>query len=222
LDQDQALHSSSARIPPDAPVLSGGSRHEFGAFPTNDDPAADINEVLELQAVHRHPEVSTGDWMRVYKQAYALTRNPADAEDAAQEAYLRLFQAGLRGGRIESTTAWLRGVLRNVVYQTFHKIRPDLHVALDARSGDGDDETCLADTLVESKESIEDQVIDDRILELALRVISELPEKERECVLMWVRGYSFVHIRNSLGISYKVALTTTRKALAKVRNAIER
>jgi RNA polymerase sigma-70 factor (ECF subfamily) len=164
--------------------------------------------------------VSPGDWRRTYGQAYALTRNSADAEDAVQETYLRLFQADARGGRIESTTAWMRSVLRNVVFQRFHKERPDLHVPLDMKPANAEDGESLMDILPESTVSIEDQIVDASVVSHSLKVLSTLSAKEQECVLMYAQGLSFVQISQRLDISYKVALTTTKKALVKVRERI--
>jgi RNA polymerase sigma-70 factor (ECF subfamily) len=167
-------------------------------------------------------ELSTTDWRRAYGQAYSLSRNSADAEDAVQETYLRLFQAHARGGHIESTTAWMRGVLRNVVFQRFHKERPDLHVPLDSKPANAEDGESLMDVLPESTISIEQQMVDASVVSYSLKVLATLSAKERECVLMYAQGYSFVQISNSLDISYKVALTTTKKALVKVRDRIAR
>jgi RNA polymerase sigma-70 factor (ECF subfamily) len=181
--------------------------------------AGTIDEV-EPEDVREDSTVSAGGWKRAYGHAYRLTRNTADAEDAVQETYLRLFEASARGGRIDSTAAWMRGVLRNVVFQTFHKQRPDLHIALDAKPSNSEDGESLMETLPESKDSIEDQLVEESMVKHSLAVISQLPAQERECVLMYAQGQSFVQISNSLGISYKVALTTTKKALVKVRERI--
>src|SRR5262249_29328495 len=49
----------------------------------------------------------------VYTLARYLLRNPADAEDAVQECYLRAFRhfETLRGGQVKP---WLLAILRNV------------------------------------------------------------------------------------------------------------
>jgi RNA polymerase sigma-70 factor (ECF subfamily) len=167
-----------------------------------------------------HHEISTADWKRAYGHAYALTRNTADAEDAAQEAYLRLFQRGNRGEPIESRTAWLRGVLRYVLLETYRKIRPDLHVPIATRIVDDPSGPTIEDTLFSPGESIENQLVEQSLVEHSLRVISELSPKERECVLMYAQGYTFVQISKTLGVTYKVALTTTKKALIKVKKTV--
>ena len=51
-----------------------------------------------------------------------ITRNPQDAEDVVQEAYLRAFRFfdGFRG---ENTRAWLLTVVRNTCYTWLQKNR---------------------------------------------------------------------------------------------------
>ncbi len=213
--------ASTHRLPFVASFSESLSSAPLTAFPSDEQTGHGLDACVASHP-HEHPEILEREWKRVYGQAYSLTRNPADAEDAVQETYLRLFQAGARGGRIESTTAWMRGVLRNVVFQTFQRLRPDLHIPLDSSVNKGENEVTLADTLVEARESVEERLIEVALVARALRAISELPEMERECVLMYARGYSFVQIQNALEITYKVALTKTKKALAKVRSEIAR
>ena len=57
-----------------------------------------------------------------YNLARWLTRNPADAEDAVQEACLRAirFFDGFRGG---DSRAWLLKIVRNTCYSSVGKNR---------------------------------------------------------------------------------------------------
>lgn len=56
-------------------------------------------DVLEM-AVREHARL-------VYRIAYSVLRNPADAEDATQEVFLRVLRYGKRLARIEDQKAWL-------------------------------------------------------------------------------------------------------------------
>ncbi len=58
-----------------------------------------------------------------YNLARWLVRNPQDAEDAVQEAYLRAFRffPGFRGG---DARAWLMKIVRNTCYTWLHTNRP--------------------------------------------------------------------------------------------------
>ncbi len=230
-DADGAQHLASS-----SDILFGGSQGEDvekspsvyeevpagnRSDPMRPDQAAEgCDEEKATAPEELHLEISVADWKRAYGQAYALTRNTADAEDAAQEAYLRLFQRGNHGEQIESRTAWLRGVLRYVLFETYRKIRPDLHVPIETRIVDDPSGPTIGDTLFSPGESIENRLVQQSLVEHSLRVISELSPKERECVLMYAQGYTFVQISKTLGVTYKVALTTTKKALIKVKKTV--
>src|SRR5271155_2699875 len=58
-----------------------------------------------------------------YNLARWLVRNPQDAEDIVQEAYLRAFKffRGYQGG---DARAWVLKIVRNASYSFFEKNRP--------------------------------------------------------------------------------------------------
>jgi len=66
-----------------------------------------------------------------YNLARWLTRNPHDAEDVVQEAYMRAFKffAGFRGG---DSRSWLLTIVRNTCYTWMEQNRPrELATALE-------------------------------------------------------------------------------------------
>ena len=78
------------------------------------------------------PEGSTGDlaqllvagYGRAYRTAYLITRNPADAEEAVQEAFLRVwrFRGSLPDG--QGIQPWVYRVLVNTCYSQLRKEIP--------------------------------------------------------------------------------------------------
>jgi RNA polymerase sigma factor (sigma-70 family) len=159
-------------------------------------------------------------WEEMYRQACSFVNNPADAEDIAQDAYVQIFErvSNVPNGRkIESVLGWVRGIVRHLVLHRFHEYRPDLHETIEE---DGDDCISILETLADQRPSIEDQLVRDALIKASLRVLGDLPELDRQCVLMYARGYTFVQISKSLGITYKVALNTTRRAVQKARERI--
>jgi RNA polymerase sigma factor (sigma-70 family) len=167
---------------------------------------------------------SSAHWKRTYQRAHAIVQNPADAEDIAQETYVRLFQTFLAGHEIESCMAWMKGVIRRVIVDQFRKTRPDLHVP----SGDGTEEADAGErrrgcaNLADPSISVEERLAQESLVVESLRVLAGLPEWDRECVLMYARGYKFAQIARALEMPYEAAIETTRKALAKTRRRIER
>jgi RNA polymerase sigma factor (sigma-70 family) len=161
-------------------------------------------------------------WKRTYRHAQTVVNNPADAEDIAQEAFLRWHSAVTGGKKIDSLAAWMKSVVRRVAVDHFRKTRPDLHVALaDGSEDDNNQSKSLAD-LPDLTISTEDRLAARSVLRESLRILAEIPERDRDCVMMYARGYTFVQIATVLNIPYETAIKTTRNALVKTRRRIAR
>src|SRR5271169_974216 len=64
------------------------------------------------------PETAVREHTRlVYRIAYSVLRNPADAEDATQEIFLRVLRYGKRLAAIHDQKAWLARIAWRVAVQ---------------------------------------------------------------------------------------------------------
>jgi RNA polymerase sigma-70 factor (ECF subfamily) len=120
-----------------------------------------------------------------YNLARWLTRNPDDAQDMVQEAYLRAFKffEGLRGA---DSRAWLLTIVRNTCYSWLQQHRArDLAAPFDedihsGETGSGDPATLVLKSA------------DEQMLKQALE---ELPAEFREVlVLRDLEGFSYKEI----------------------------
>lgn len=155
-------------------------------------------------------------WRDTYLHAYSLVGNRADAEDLAQEAYLRLFQRGRASPKIDSYVNWMRAVVRNAMCLRFTKTRPDLH----GPTAEEDDDDPVS-KIIDPSESIEQKLIHENLVRQALRILARLPAMERECVMMYARGYTFVQIARALEMPYAEVIKKTTRAVTKIRSKIE-
>jgi len=135
-----------------------------------------------------------------YNLARWLTRDPSDADDVVQEAYMRAlrFFDGFHGGNARS---WILKIVRNTTYTWLEKNRPrevvceldeDLYAAESA-----DPELLLI-------ESIDRQHL--------RRLLSELPRPFREIVVL----------RDIEGLSYKEISSVTELPLGTVMSRLAR
>jgi RNA polymerase sigma factor (sigma-70 family) len=143
----------------------------------------------------------------VYRFAYGLLRNRADAEDVAQTAFLNAYRALERGHRPESPRNWLLTIARNVARQRFRQEKRRVQeVALDVD---------LAEAIV---------VEDDAGLapEDVSRALNHLsPNQRTALVLREVEGYSYAEIATALDLSVSAVETLIFRGRRALREQLE-
>ena len=119
-------------------------------------------------------EVAIRDHGRlVYRIAYAVLRNPADAEDAAQEAFLRVFRYRKTMFRLRDQKAWLARIAWRVAVE---RRRQMAWVA--ARSEEA------GDHLPSPDRNAERFLLDAERAELLQRLVSALPDALRDALVL--------------------------------------
>jgi RNA polymerase sigma-70 factor, ECF subfamily len=111
----------------------------------------------------------------LYRVAYSVTRNSAEAEDAVQEAFLRVLRHRNELGEIRDHRVWLIRIVWNIVLDRKRraKTRPETE----------DIDEC-ARLLVSSGVSADQYAIAAQQHANILRQIDRLPEKERRVLLL--------------------------------------
>lgn len=158
-------------------------------------------------------------WTRVFRHAYSLVGNKTEAEDLTQETFAVLFREQRAGRPIERVNAWMRTVTKHLAYRRYREQRPDLHMSLDGLE-ENIGRTPLE--LVDTQLSAEKHAIDQSVLKLTARVLSEFSEDNRECILMYLSGYSFQQIGAVLGIPQWKARRLTLKAFHRFQARMNR
>jgi RNA polymerase sigma-70 factor (ECF subfamily) len=152
----------------------------------------------------------------VYTLARYLLRNAADAEDAAQECYLRAFRHfdTFRGGPMKP---WLLAILRNVCRAEYAR-----RGALAAMTVDSLDvaEQCVDGIWSDGQETPETSAlrrIDDATVQ---RLIGQLPDQFRETlVLREINELSYREIAEVIGAPVGTVMSRLARARALLRDA---
>ncbi|MGN6572856.1 MAG: sigma-70 family RNA polymerase sigma factor [Pseudolabrys sp.] len=153
----------------------------------------------------------------VYTLARYLLRNPADAEDAAQECYLRAFRHfdTFRGGPIKP---WLLAILRNVCRAEYAR-----RGALAAVQADGVEDAAdeVAENLWgESSPSPEAVSLRRFDAETMQRLVAQLPDAFREVlVLREVNDLSYREIADVTGTPVGTVMSRLARARGLLRDA---
>jgi RNA polymerase sigma-70 factor, ECF subfamily len=138
--------------------------------------------------------------------AFRVLGNWADAEDVAQEAFLRLNERGLDFPNEAALGAWLYRVTVNLCIDRNRKVRPMSDLP-DLRS---------------NSSSAEDQVLLEEQKQRLASALAELPTKERAAiVLREIEGFSTAEVAEILGSSEGTVRSQVSKAMDRLRSLLE-
>src|SRR5450432_2555697 len=147
-----------------------------------------------------------------YNLARWLVRNPHDAEDIVQEAYLRAFKffGGYQGG---DARAWVLKIVRNTSYSFFEKNRPA------ELAEEFDEKVHTASTAEEpGAEAALLKSADSRMLREAL---GELPVNFREVlVLRELEGMSYKEIAEVMATPIGTVMSGLARGRTKLRKRL--
>ncbi len=142
----------------------------------------------------------------LYRVAYSVMRNAADAEDAVQEAFLRVLRHRDTLGEVRDQRVWLIRIVWNVVLDRKRrsKTRPET-----------DDVTELARVLPAEGLSAEERAAAAQHHAHVLACVEKLPVKEREVLMLSAfEELTSVEIASVLGITE----SSVRSRLFRARN----
>jgi RNA polymerase sigma-70 factor, ECF subfamily len=141
----------------------------------------------------------------VYRYLLGLGLYPPEAQEAAQEVFLRLYVTLKKGEDIQSPRAWIFRVAHNLglklrAKQNQATFDPELEVQL-AAPGMNPEQTAL-----------------DREQKLRFhRAVQKLSEQQRRCLFLRLEGLRYPEIGAALGISASAVAEFLRRAVVKLR-----
>jgi len=148
-----------------------------------------------------------------YNLARWLMRNDQDAQDVAQEAYLRAFRFfhGFRGG---DARAWLLKIVRNTCYTWLHANRPLQDAA------EFDENLFCPDSCAPNPEEAMLQSDSSTLLRKALE---KLPLNYREVlILRELEGMSYKEIADITGMPAGTVMSSLSRARGQLRQILTR
>jgi RNA polymerase sigma-70 factor, ECF subfamily len=139
-----------------------------------------------------------------------------DAEEIAQEAFLRLYCALERGDHIDNVVRWLYAVARNLVIdKSRSRGRKYLTPVLESTW------RTLADTVPDQQPSSEDRLVSEgrwKELEAALDCLTDL---QRQCLHLRSVGLTYREIADIVGTSVAGVTDAIHRAVTKLRGRLE-
>lgn len=177
----------------------------------NDDAVEDALELL----IQRHARF-------VYQVAYSVLRNHHDAEDAAQETFIRVMAHRRELAGVQDERAWLARIAWRIAVDRRRHMQPEV---VTQRSLVGpDDDTDVLNRLRATDAGAEQTVITAQMLAIAERLIARLPADLRDVLtLSTVREMTSVEIATVLEIpeaSVRTRLFRARQLLKEKLSAL--
>ncbi len=158
------------------------------------------DRVALAELVQRHHE-------RVWRLAYRCARQREEAEDIAQDAFVRLWRAAGRYQPTARFTTWLYRIVINL--------------CLDAKRRRGRQPLRLADAPAQAGEQQRDAMVEDEMARRVRQAIDQLPDRQRTAlVLHRYQDLSHQQIAEATGWSVKAVESLLVRAYAALRQSL--
>jgi RNA polymerase sigma-70 factor (ECF subfamily) len=146
-----------------------------------------------------------------YNLARWMMRNEQDAQDVAQEAYLRAFRffPGFHGG---NGRAWLLRIVRNTCYTWLHVNRPLRDAA------EFDENSSTPDSRAPNPEEIVRRNDRDNLVRKALEMLA--PNSREVLILRELEGMSYKEIAEVTGMPLGTVMSTLSRARDRIRQSL--
>ncbi len=144
----------------------------------------------------------------VYHYLLTLGLNPPQAQEAAQEVFLRLYITLRRNDAVENPRAWIFRVAHNygLKVRAREKALQPFDPELEAR-------------LAASDLSPETNALEREQMARFHRAVENLSEQQRRCLFLRMQGLRYPEIGEALGISASTVGEFMRRAIARLRRS---
>jgi len=163
------------------------------------------------QLIHRHKN-------KVFAYISLYIRDQALAEDLFQDTFMKVIQS-VKAGKYQDNgkfISWVMRIAHNLIIDHFRRIKQMNTISNDDYESDLFNSKKLCDS------NVEDDMITRQIQKDVRKMITFLPEDQREVVILrHYAGLSFKEIAEITDVSINTALGRMRYALINMRKLIE-
>ena len=157
-----------------------------------------------------------------FRSAYRFLENPADAEDAVQDAFLSAYTHidQFRGEAQMST--WLTAIVSNSARMQLRRRPRQIHVSLDEPIGE-EQEYCVSEQLVDRGPNPEDECRASELRALLQEFVMRLSPRLRKAFqLRELEGLTTREAADILGVADGTVKAQLARARAKLRRLVRR
>ncbi len=170
----------------------------------------DLDAFEALVARHQHSVVGT---------AAKMLGSGADAEDIAQQVFVRVWKSAARYEPSAKFTTWLMTITRNLVFNELRRLRRTHQVSMDA-----DAEDSMKHQFVDEDAPVpSEQLLDTELQDAIDAAIAGLPENQRlAIVLRRFEGMPYEDIARVLGASVPAVKSILFRARAELKTRLKK
>lgn len=189
---------------------------------SGDDPERDVRLMERVRSgdMDAFRELVEAHQNRVIGTVTRMLNDPVEAEDLAQQVFIRVWKSAPRWEPTAKFTSWLYTILRNLVFNECRRRARHPAQSIDAATGDDEQPRQFADEHVKAPDTI---VLDAEMQDAVERAIQELPEAQRMAVIM--RRYqdvSYEEIAEVLGLTVPAVKSLLFRARSDLREKLKR
>jgi len=144
----------------------------------------------------------------VYRYLLSLGLHPPQAQEGAQEVFLRLYSTLKKGEKIQSPRAWIFRVAHNLGLKI--RSRQNSQAPFDAD---------LESQLAGPEPNPEQSLLEREQAQRFHKTIEQLSEQQRRCLFLRLEGLRYPEIASVLGISASAVGEFLRRAIARLKKA---
>lgn len=156
---------------------------------------------------------------RIYQHCYRMLRNSHDAEDIAQEAFVRAYVNIHRYDEKRKFTTWLYRIATNLAIDRIRKKKPDYYLDAEIKGAEGMD---MYANLAIDESLPEEKVIQLEQKEYVHKEVMALPPKYRFIIMLrYLEEFSLKEISQIMDIPLGTVKTRLFRGRESLRNSIQ-
>jgi RNA polymerase sigma-70 factor (ECF subfamily) len=157
----------------------------------------------------------------VVNLAYRFMGDRAEAEDALQEVFLRVFRARERYEPTARFSTWLYRIATNYCLNAVKARRSDRWTSLHAVDGDG--EAFLPEIASEREPAPEERAEQTELAEVVRRAVESLPESQRMAIVLnKYHGQSYQEVAEAMELSVMAVKSLLMRARVNLKERLAR
>lgn len=155
---------------------------------------------------------------RIFSYVYYIVKDRDIAEDIFQETFVKVIVTIKQKRYVETGkfSSWITRIAHNLIIDHYRQEKAENHISNNDVTPD------IFNRKELSQATVEDEMVSYQIQEDVKRLVSALPENQREVLIMrYYRNMSFKEIADATNVSINTALGRMRYAILNMRRMAE-